>query len=194
MMAPGIAIACALGGYFAGSVSPGWLLARRRGIDLQSTGSGNIGATNVARTLGAKLGMLVLFLDAMKGFIPALAAGELFGEEALCLAGGGAFLGHLFPIWLRFRGGKGVATALGVLAIAAPNLALFGVGGFATGFAVTRTSSIGSLVAALAVVIAAFAFELSAPRRALVLGIVALVLVKHIPNIRRMIAGREGRL
>src|SRR6185436_6498621 len=130
----------------------GVLITRwKMGVDVRSQGSGNIGATNVARVAGKKLGVLVLLLDALKGAGPAWAAvlltpGERWLHAAVALA---AFLGHVFPPWLRFKGGKGVATGLGVLLVLEPWAALGGFAVYAVLFAVWRVSSVGSLAAGL---------------------------------------------
>jgi len=118
----------AVGSYLAGSIPAGLLTARLvKGVDIREAGSGNIGATNVSRVLGAKWGILVLLCDALKGFVPVYCASLFFGtdqtvvvEHATVLAGVCAIVGHMFPVWLKFRGGKGVATTLGVLLALSP--------------------------------------------------------------------------
>jgi glycerol-3-phosphate acyltransferase PlsY len=186
------------GAYLLGSVPFGVLVARAfdRGIDLRKTGSGNIGATNVARTLGKGAGALTLLLDAAKGSAAVLlaAAAAPSGDALLpSLAGGAAFLGHVFPVWLRFRGGKGVATALGVVLALSPGAAgiLFLL--FAAAFAATRYVSLGSLVAAAGLAPAMLLLRAPAPWIALSAGIGAMVFWTHRENIRRLIAGEERR-
>src|SRR5688500_11562142 len=117
-----IEAAAVVGSYLAGSIPFGLVVARARGVDIRAVGSKNIGATNVARALGKKLGALVLFLDALKGLLPTLVARHALhlDDNLVALVGLAAILGHVFPVWLRFRGGKGVATALGVFAALTP--------------------------------------------------------------------------
>lgn len=137
----------------AGSIPFGAILARRRGVDIRKEGSGNIGATNVARVLGARLGLVVLLLDAGKGALPTYLA--VRGHPPwLCAATGlAAILGHCFSPWLGWKGGKGVATALGVFAVLAPTAALVGIGVFAATLAATRVPALGSLSGALAIAV-----------------------------------------
>jgi acyl phosphate:glycerol-3-phosphate acyltransferase len=146
-----IALVLALG-YLAGSVPFGVLVTRAlAGKDVRASGSGNIGATNVARVAGKKLGALVLALDALKGALPVLLALRLAPDQPWLHAAVGlaAFLGHVFPVWLGFHGGKGVATALGVTAVLLPWAALGGAVVWAALVATTRISSVGSLAAGL---------------------------------------------
>jgi glycerol-3-phosphate acyltransferase PlsY len=183
-----------------GSIPFGVLFARARGVDLRTIGSGNIGATNVARALGKKLGGAVLLLDALKGFVPVLAARLLAGDlprgdyvvAATALA---AFLGHLFPVTQRFRGGKGVATALGVFLALSP-LAALGAGlVYAAVYAAWRISSLGSLVAAGAFVpLVHLATRGKTVITLLALLIYLLILMTHRENIRRLLAGKEGKV
>jgi len=191
-----------LAAYLIGSIPSGYLVGRRRGVDVRTQGSGNIGATNVARTLGRKLGILVLVLDALKGAVPLLVwrladlpvrvplSGRLapFLFAAFGLA---PIIGHCFPVWLRFRGGKGVATALGVFLVADPILIAIGGGLFAVVYAATRIVSIGSLTAALAIPTAAALLGRPAPLLALTIGGSAIVIAKHHGNIRRLLRRRE---
>jgi glycerol-3-phosphate acyltransferase PlsY len=139
--------------YLLGSIPFGVVLARARGVDLRTVGSGNIGATNAARALGKKLGAVVLLCDALKGLLPVLLARHLTAghPHADWLVAGtalAAFLGHLFPVYQRFRGGKGVATALGVFLAVAPFAALGAVLVYAAAYALWRISAVGSLAAA----------------------------------------------
>ena len=130
----------------AGSIPFGLLIARARGIDIRTTGSGNIGATNVSRSLGLKVGAIVLVLDAAKGALPVWLATRGCSELGVALVGGAAILGHCFSPWLRFRGGKGVATALGVFLVIPPAATGLGVVAFALTLALTRVPALGSLV------------------------------------------------
>src|SRR5918995_6546945 len=154
-MAYGIVLALVFG-YLLGSIPFGLLITRAAGLgDVRNIGSGNIGATNVLRTGNKGLAALTLVLDALKGTAAVLIAG-IYGPELALVAGFGAFLGHLFPVWLGFKGGKGVATYLGVLAGLAWNVALvFAVLWLAVAF-IMRYSSLAALVASLAVPLTLF--------------------------------------
>ncbi|HEY5996712.1 MAG TPA: glycerol-3-phosphate 1-O-acyltransferase PlsY [Candidatus Deferrimicrobiaceae bacterium] len=184
--------------YLVGAIPFGVLVAKLfdRNVDLRATGSGNIGATNVARTLGKGAGFLTLLLDAAKG-AAAVLVGFAFappGEFLLpAVAGGAAFLGHLFPVYLGFRGGKGVATALGVVLALLPAAAgvLFVL--FAAAFAATRYVSLGSLVAAAGLTPAMVLLGAPAPCIVLSAGIAVMVFWTHRENIRRLLAGDERR-
>ncbi|MFN6978520.1 MAG: glycerol-3-phosphate 1-O-acyltransferase PlsY, partial [Gemmobacter sp.] len=139
----------ALFGYLAGSIPFGVLIARAFGLgDLRRIGSGNIGATNVLRTGNRRAAALTLILDAAKGGLAALAGAALAGPDAAQIAGLAAFLGHLYPVWLGFRGGKGVATFLGTLLAIAPLAGLAACAAWAITAALTRYSSLSALVAA----------------------------------------------
>ncbi|HVU52436.1 MAG TPA: glycerol-3-phosphate 1-O-acyltransferase PlsY [Polyangia bacterium] len=185
---------CALA-YVAGSVPFGLVIARGKGVDLRAVGSGNIGATNVARALGKGWAVTVLFLDAAKGFVPVM-VGERLGlpPAEVALAGLAAIVGHMFTVFLRGRGGKGVATSLGVAFALSPPAALCGFGLYAVAYAVTRLSSVGSLLGIWSFPV--FATLLGGlPRPYLVLATVVAILVtiRHRENIRRLIRGEEKR-
>lgn len=181
-------------GYLLGSVPWGLLLTRAAGHgDIRAIGSGNIGATNVLRTGSKGLAAATLALDALKGAAALLVAGAVWGESAGLAAGFGAMLGHAFPVWLGFRGGKGVATGAGVLLAAAWWLGLVAVLVWAATAALTRLSS----AAALASCAAAPLVALAAGRTDLALFaacIAALVVVRHRGNIARLLAGTEPRI
>ena len=181
--------------YLLGSIPAGFLVGSSAGVDVRSAGSGNIGATNVARTLGWKKGLVTLFADVAKGFLPVLAAHLLdLGNAAAAAAGLAAFAGHLYPVFLRFKGGKGVATAAGVYLAAMPLGLLVVLGGFVLVMLAGRRVSLASMSAAVLAPVAAWA--LSYPEEvawmSLVIGI--LVVVRHRENIRRLMAGEEPRL
>jgi glycerol-3-phosphate acyltransferase PlsY len=184
----------ALLAYVLGSIPFGVLITRALGLgDLRSVGSGNIGATNVLRTGNKSAAAATLLLDAGKGALAVLAARALAGEGAAMLAGLAAFIGHLFPVWLRFRGGKGVATFLGVtLALAWP----VGVIACLTWLAVAFAFRLSSLAALVAAATAPLWFALLGPGQAawLALALAALVFVRHHANIRRLLAGTEPRI
>jgi glycerol-3-phosphate acyltransferase PlsY len=181
-------------GYLFGSIPSGYLLAQAAGLgDVRNIGSGNIGATNVLRTGNKGLAALTLVMDALKGAVPVWLALHYLGFYPAMLAGIAAFLGHLFPVWLGFKGGKGVATYLGVLL----GLAWEGVIVFAAAWllvaAVTRFSSLAALVAAVAVPVAlVFLGRLELAELFAVMS--AIVFIKHRPNILRLIAGTESKI
>ena len=180
--------------YLVGSIPFGLLLGRAAGIDVRRHGSGNIGAANVARSAGAWLGLATLIADAAKGALPVLAALGLGADTGLAAtAGVAAFIGHCFPITLRFAGGKGVASALGAIAALAPPLALVAVAVFAIAFAATRRVSVGSALAAVATPPAAL---LAGEPRAIMLACVAMamvIVVRHLDNLGRLRRGTEPR-
>ena len=193
-MIHGLLIAAA---YFSGSIPFGLVLARAvAGKDVRTEGSGNIGATNVARVVGKKLGAVVLLLDALKGALPVLAAlkllpGEPLWHDAVGLA---AFFGHVFPVWLKFKGGKGVATALGVLVVLLPWAALAGFVVWATILAIFRVSSIGSLAGAVVAVGVGFAVHRPLEYPAVAVVFLVLMLFTHRSNLQRIINRNENRL
>ena len=132
-------------GYISGSIPSGKLLGLARGIDIQKRGSGNIGFANAVRVLGWPLGLCVLFFDVTKGALPVLLAGQYVDERAQLLVGLAAIFGHIYPLWLKFHGGKGVATGLGVLLALNPPVALLGFAGYCLVFAFTRVSGLASV-------------------------------------------------
>jgi acyl phosphate:glycerol-3-phosphate acyltransferase len=195
-------IAIAIGAYLIGSIPSGLLLARLKNVDVRTTGSGNIGATNVARSAGKGLGVLTLLLDVAKGALPVLIADALelfpaanpqFDLDATVVAALGAVTGHVFPFTLGFRGGKGVATALGAMAALAPLSLPLPLLAFAGGVAVTRQVSVGSILAALAspfgAVVAGYPTRVSAA----IFLLSCLILYRHRDNMARLRAGTEPR-
>ncbi|AZO23723.1 MULTISPECIES: glycerol-3-phosphate 1-O-acyltransferase PlsY [unclassified Mesorhizobium] len=180
-------------GYLLGSIPFGLLITRAAGLgDVRNIGSGNIGATNVLRTGNKGLAAATLLLDALKGTAAALIAGRFAPELALA-AGFGAFLGHLFPVWLGFKGGKGVATYLGVLlGLAWQGMLVFAVVWLAMAF-LFRYSSLAALAAAVAVPIALY--FISTPQIAGLFAVMSLIVfIKHHANISRLLAGTEGKI
>lgn len=182
--------------YLCGSLPTGVIVARAKGVDLTRAGSGNIGATNAARVLGRTWGIIVLLVDAAKSFVPVLFARHHHGAEpwfvaAVALA---AVLGHVFPVWLRFRGGKGVATAFGAFLAISPFAAIGAFVTYALVFAIWRVSSIGSLTAATGFVIALAAMREPLPFVALAGAAWLLIVVRHRDNIRRIFRKEEKRL
>jgi glycerol-3-phosphate acyltransferase PlsY len=181
------------GGYLLGSIPFGLVLAKLAGLgDLRQIGSGNIGATNVLRAGGKGVAALTLILDAAKGTAAVLLAAR-FGEAAALAAGLGAFLGHVFPVWLRFKGGKGVATYLGVLiGLYWPAALLFAATWLAVAY-VTRYSSLAALTAVAASVLMLAAMgEWRLAALFLLLGCV--LYVRHAENIGRLARGEETRI
>lgn len=180
-------------GYFLGSIPFGLLLTRAAGLgDVRKIGSGNIGATNVLRTGNKGLAAATLLLDALKGTAAVLIAGH-FASEMAIWAGLGAFLGHLFPAWLGFKGGKGVATYLGVLIGLAWQVALiFAVVWLVMAF-LFRYSSLAALTAAVIVPVALYV--LSTPQIAALFVVMSIIVfIKHRENISRLLAGIEGKI
>ncbi len=185
--------AAALAGYLVGSVPIGLIVTRLAGLgDIRAIGSGNIGATNVLRTGHKALAALTLVLDAAKGAAAVLIAKQL-GPDMAVLAGAGSVVGHMFPVWLTFRGGKGVATTLGVLiAIAWPVGVLACLTWLAVAFAFRYASLAGLVSLAAAPFYAAW---LADPQRTELAGFLAvLVIARHYANIRRLIKGEERRI
>ena len=184
-----------VGAYLVGSIPFGLVLARAKGIDLREVGSGNIGATNVARAMGKGWAVLVLLADAAKGFLPVW-LGQKLGLPPLALALGGllAIVGHMFTLFLRGRGGKGVATSLGVALALSPISALIGFGVYVVLFAVTRLSSLGSLLGVWTFSLV-YIFTKSPPLPLIGLAVIgaALVTFRHRENIGRLIRGEEKR-
>ena len=184
----------ALGAYLLGSVSFGLLAARRQGVDLREVGSGNIGATNVGRALGKRTGLVVLLLDAGKGAVPALVARVLLGPDAPWTAaiGVAAVIGHCYPVWHRFRGGKGAATAAGVMLALVPPAGAVAALVYVGLKKLTRRASVGSLGGALAGAATTWLLlGTTSPRTYAASAIVAVVFSRHISNIRRLVRGEE---
>lgn len=181
-------------GYLLGSIPFGLVLTKLAGTeDLRSIGSGNIGATNVLRTGRKGLAAATLICDALKGTIAVVISGYFGGPDAAMLAALGAFLGHLFPVWLKFRGGKGVATYIGVLiGLFWPAAVVFCVMWLATAFT-TRYSSLSALIAAF--ITPLFLWWFGHPAMAsLSVVLTVLLFYKHRENIRRLQAGTEGKI
>lgn len=182
-------------GYLLGSVPFAFLLARRRGIDLRFVGSGNVGATNVLRTIGIPAAVIAMCLDAVKGSVAVLVAQRVAIEPATAVAAGlASIVGHLYPVWLRFRGGKGVATAAGVFGVLNPGALGAATAVFLVAVWITRYISVGSIAAAitLAVVtviggapaVVAFGAAVAA----------AIIVHRHRSNLARLVAGTERRV
>jgi glycerol-3-phosphate acyltransferase PlsY len=180
--------------YFVGSVPFAYLLARRRGIDLRHVGSGNVGAANVLRTSGVRQAVLAGCLDAVKGSCAVVMADRLAsGQGTLVMAGLASVIGHMYPVWLGFRGGKGVATAAGVFAVLAPIALAIAGAVFVAAVWITRYISVGSIAAAIALAVAAAS---EAPHVIAVgAALAALIIVhRHRSNLARLMAGTERRI
>lgn len=205
-----------VGSYFSGSVPFALLIGLAHGVDIRKVGSGNVGTTNVGRALGRKWGVLCLILDVMKGLLPVLVGGLVLGyanrrdlpaEEAWrwMAIGAAAVVGHVFPIWLKFKGGKGVATSLGVLLGFWPILTLPGVGVAVVWVIVVKLSkyvSLASVMAAVSLPLFAWVHAVTTAARPwdrlpfIVVGaaLALLVVVRHRTNITRLMAGTENRV
>lgn len=185
--------AALVGGYLLGSIPFGLVLTRLAGLgDIRQIGSGNIGATNVLRTGRKDLAALTLILDALKGAAAALIAGY-WGTDYLVLAAAGAFLGHLFPVWLGFNGGKGVATFLGTLFAVDWRVALMTCATWIVAALLTRISSLSALLSALAAPIYMYWLG-SLQKTELLAFMTVLIFVRHHQNIRRLLKGEEPRI
>lgn len=183
--------------YLLGSIPTGlWLGIRLRGIDIRESGSKNIGATNTMRVLGKPLGIVALSVDILKGLVPVVVVANLVPSAPLLplLCGMAAILGHSFSIFLRFRGGKGVATSAGVFLGLATWPTLIAIGVFAGVVAATRMVSLGSVCAAVALAVSVWFFPLSAVVRVATLLIAVLVVFKHRSNVQRIMKGQESKL
>ena len=180
--------------YGLGSVPFGVVMARLFGLgDLRQIGSGNIGATNVLRTGNKTAAALTLILDAAKGGIAVLVAGAVLGADAAQVAGFAAFLGHCYPVFLGFKGGKGVATFLGTLLALAWPVGLAACATWAAVAALSRISSLAALVAAATAPVWALILGRS-DTALLLIALAVLIALRHAPNIRRLIAGTEPRI
>ncbi|HHV43856.1 MAG TPA: glycerol-3-phosphate 1-O-acyltransferase PlsY [Firmicutes bacterium] len=192
-MATVVSLLVILGSYLMGNILTGPLVARyRTGIDLRQVGSRNVGATNVARSLGIRLGFLVLFLDALKGFIPLFVARLLNQSDVvLAIAAVAVVLGHDWPVFARLQGGKGVATSLGVLVAIAPKVALVLTLIWLLVVYFSRFVSLGSLVVAVLLPFTMLVFRMSTAYvvAGAILGIMAIV--RHWSNIQRLRDGSE---
>jgi len=182
--------------YLVGSIPFGYLIVRKKiGADIRQTGSGGTGATNVSRRAGKAAGVLTLLLDAAKGCAAVLIAKALTGDEwVIAAAAIAALVGHIFPVWLGFRGGKGVATAVGIFLVLAPIALLCAGVIFVAIVALTRYVSLGSIVAA--VLIPVFVWWQSDWRPLLIAAVVgaALIVFAHRGNIQRLASGTESRI
>lgn len=180
-------------GYLAGSIPTGVLIGRRVGRDPRAAGSGNIGASNVTRTLGRNWGALTLVIDALKGLAPTLIAAHLAGLDLALATGFAAVVGHCYPIWLRLRGGKGVATAFGVIAALMPMVALIAAIVWGTVVFFTRIPAVASLVAAALFVVLPWVIDRPFEVHVFTLALFGLITLRHASNLRVLKARWMGR-
>lgn len=186
-----------LASYLIGAIPFGLLIGRLVGADVRLEGSGNIGATNVGRVLGKKLGILTLLCDVAKGFLPVWGVTFLLGETAaakelfIVSCGLATVVGHMFPLYLKFKGGKGVATALGVFLFISPGSVLISLLVFVAAVAVSGYVSVGSLTASLLIPLWLWLLGESSAILAVVLAIVFLIWFQHRSNIGRLLRGEE---
>jgi acyl phosphate:glycerol-3-phosphate acyltransferase len=190
-------------GYLAGSIPFGVVLTRLlTGTDVRKVGSGNIGASNVTRAAGKAAGVLTLVLDAAKAAVPMVVARALLASEGeaaairwATLVGIAAFVGHIYPVWLGFKGGKGVATALGVFVVLAPWVALAGVAAFGVAIALTRVPAVGSLAGTAVIAIGTFAtYGASSFVSWAGVAIALVIVLRHRSNIERLVKGAEHKV
>lgn len=196
-----IVSAIAVVSYLVGSIPTGYLMAQARGVDIRKVGSGNIGATNVFRILGKTAGITVLIIDALKGFLPPFILPFLFRvptaenfESYAMVSGLFAILGHNYTCWLKFKGGKGIATSAGVLIALAPKGFLVALATWLVVFGVSKYVSLASIAAAAILPIGVWATGGS--RRMLILTTILglLAIYKHKANIQRLLAGTENQI
>ena len=195
-------IAAGLGAYFVGSIPTGFLVAKAKGVDIRTVGSGNIGATNVFRILGKGAGIFVLLFDAFKGAAPVMwlsqaclkidGGANLMWLQIIC--GICAILGHNYTCWLKFKGGKGIATSAGAFLALTPKPLGIAFLTWVIVFALSRYVSLASIAAAVALPLAAWILPYSLPMKVITTVIGALAIYKHQANIRRLLDGTENRI
>jgi glycerol-3-phosphate acyltransferase PlsY len=182
-------------GYLAGSVPFAYLLARRRGVDVRKVGSGNVGAANVLRSTGKGRAIAVMLLDVAKGAAAVVIAHLTnAGASLTAVAGAAAVVGHIYPVWLRFHGGKGVAVAAGVFGVLTPLATAIAAALFLIIVATTRLISLGSIAATVALPTAAWIAGAPVAVVLTAVGTAALILFRHRSNIQRLLTGTERRM
>jgi glycerol-3-phosphate acyltransferase PlsY len=186
-----IPVAAILASYFIGNISPAILIGRVLGVDIRKEGSGNAGTTNVLRVLGKKAAAATLAIDILKGVISVLIGRYIGGLDLAMACGMAAFIGHIWPLVFGFRGGKGIATALGIIVTIEPILGLIEAAVALTFLAASRRVSVGSLAAAVVLPIAAYFFN--PEYLILTVAMAAIVIFKHWANIKRLIKGEEPK-
>jgi glycerol-3-phosphate acyltransferase PlsY len=181
-------------GYLLGSVPTGFILGSMAGVDVRKAGSGNVGATNVARVAGKRQGILTLIGDTAKGVVPVILALQMGANlTTTVMAGAAAFVGHLYPVFLKFRGGKGVATALGVFVALAPVAALVLILMFIAIALSSRIVSVGSIATAMAAPLILWLFSYPPIVVGMAVFIAAAITLRHRSNIQRLLNGTEPR-
>ena len=181
--------------YLVGSIPFAFLLSRRRGIDLRVSGSGNVGATNVLRTTGVGAAVAAMTLDALKGALAVFVAQRLTtGTAAPVAAGLASIVGHIYPVWLRFRGGKGVATAAGAFGVLAPVALVAASAVFVAGVAFSRFISVGSIAGAVTLPVVSAVLGMPVVVTAGAALAAAIIVHRHRENLARLAAGTERRL
>ncbi len=181
-------------GYLLGSVPTGFILGSMAGVDVRKAGSGNVGATNVARVAGKRQGFLTLIGDTAKGVVPVILALQMGANlTTTVMAGAAAFVGHLYPVFLKFRGGKGVATALGVFVALAPVAALVLILMFIAIALSSRIVSVGSIATAMAAPLILWLFSYPPIVVGMAVFIAAAITLRHRSNIQRLLNGTEPR-
>jgi acyl phosphate:glycerol-3-phosphate acyltransferase len=195
-------IVTALVAYLLGSIPTGFLVAKARGVDIRTVGSGNIGATNAFRVLGKGFGIFVLLMDALKGWVAVEVGAHVMAKllpgpdpEYLAITAGiAAILGHNFTCWLHFKGGKGIATSAGVLIALVPLALVIILSIFIIFFVTTRYVSVGSIAAAFALPFATWFTQHDIGLTVVMTAIGALAILKHRKNIQRLLNGTENRI
>lgn len=196
-------IAVSVVAYLLGSIPTGFLVAKARGVDIRSVGSGNIGAANTFRAIGKTAGILVLIIDALKGFVAVWSANLILKffdvpesqmEPCRVVAGAFAVIGHNYTCWLHFKGGKGIATSGGAYLALAPLSVLYALLAFIAGFGLTRITSVGSILAAITLPTAVYFTQHDWTLRIVTITLGVLALFRHRGNIKRLIAGTENRV
>ncbi len=188
------ALALIIFGYLLGSIPIGFLVGSLSGLDVRKAGSRNVGATNVARVVGKTQGLITLAGDTAKGFVPVFFSLQMgFGDRIAALVALAAFLGHLYPVFLKFEGGKGVATALGVLLALAPDAAIVLMFVFVLVVLISRIVSLASIVAVGLAPIVVWLFSYPPSRISVILIMALWIIARHRENIRRLASGAEPR-
>jgi len=196
-------IAVSVVAYLLGSIPTGFLVAKARGVDIRAVGSGNIGAANTFRAIGKTAGVLVLLIDALKGYAAVWVCDfilKFFGvaesqmEPYRVVAGAFAVIGHNYTCWLHFKGGKGIATSGGAYLALAPLSVLYALLAFIVGFGLTRITSVGTILAAITLPTAVYFTKDDWTLRIVTIALGVLALLKHRTNMKRLIAGTENRV
>ncbi len=178
--------------YLCGTISPSILLSKYKGIDIRKEGSGNAGTTNVLRVMGKKYAVITLIIDVLKGFIPVFIILNVFDAKTAMVCSVAVVMGHIFPVFFGFRGGKGVATSFGVILAINYILALISIGIVMVIVLISKKMSLGAIIAAISFVPLSYFFQ----RDYFIYGtiIIVVMLFKHIPNIKRLIRGEESTI